>query len=99
MRDEIEAVLEPVETEASRIPVEAARGQFGRRMIRGGEVSVRLTPTSPVTFYFDPTTVAAHSRIATAVRETNSLDHATAALDELGPQTKFETERQRLDDT
>lgn len=98
VRDELEGVLEHVETEASRIPVEAARGVFGRRTIRGGEVSVRLTPTSPVTFYFDPATVATTSRIATQVRGTDDLDEAAASLNELGLQTEFETERRRLED-
>lgn len=84
VRNEMEAVLENVETEASRIPVEAAQRQFGHRTIRGGEVSVRLTPTSPVTFHIDPSTVATLSRIATAVREKNSLDQTTAALKDRG---------------
>lgn len=99
VRNEIEDVLDHVETEASRVPVEAARGNFGQRTIRDGEVSIRLTPTSPVTFYFDPTAVAATSRIAAWVRDTNGLDEATAALQGIDLPTEFETERKRLDDT
>lgn len=99
VRDELEDLLDHVETEASRIPVEAARGKFGQRTIRDGEVPVQLTPTSPVTFYFDPTTVATTSRIAACVRETDGLDDATAALQEMGLHTEFETERKRLDDS
>lgn len=99
VRDEIEDVLDRVETEASRVPVEAARGNFGQRQIRNGEVTVRLTPTSPVTFYFDPATVATTSHIAARVRGTNGLNEATTALNEMGIQTEFETERQRLDDS
>lgn len=96
VRDEIEDVLAHVETEASRVPVEAARGYFGQRQIRDGEVTVQLTPTSPVTFYFDPAPVATSSRIAACVRGTDGLNEATTALNEMGLQTEFETERQRL---
>lgn len=98
VRDELEDVLEEVETEASRIPVDAARGEFERRSIRGGEVSVRLTPASPVTFYFDPATVADLSEIASRVRDATGLDDATAAFEEMGLQTEFETERRRLEE-
>lgn len=98
VREELEALLEHVETEASRLPVEAARGAFGDRTIRGGEVPVRLTPASPVTFYFDPEAVAAISEIADAVRGTDDLEAATDALEAMGLQTEFETERRRLED-
>lgn len=99
VRDELEELLDHVETEASRIPVEAACGEFGQRTIRDGDVSVQLTPTSPLTFYFDPAAVAATSRIASCVRDTDGLEEAITALDEIGLQTEFETERRRLDDT
>lgn len=98
VRDELEELLDHVETEASRIPVGAARGEFGKQTIRDGTVSVRLTPTSPITLYFDPTTVAATSRIAARVRDTDGLAEATTALHEMGLQTEFETEHQRSND-
>ncbi len=97
VRRELERLLPNVETEASRVPVEAAAGDLGERSIRGGEVSVRLTPTSPITFYFEPTTVAAESDIAACVRGTDDMDDAEKTLREMGLQTEFETERRRLD--
>lgn len=97
VRRDLEGLLQDVETEASRVPVEAARGDFGERTIRDGRVTVRLTPASPVTFYFDPGAVAARSRIADAVRETAGIDEATDALRELGLHTEFDSERERLE--
>lgn len=98
VRDELETLFNHVETEASRIPVEAARGTFQQRLIRGGEVSVRLTPTSPLTFYFDPTIVAETSQIASRVKEGDGLTDVVAILENMGLQTELETERQRLDE-
>ncbi|MFC4247154.1 DUF1152 domain-containing protein [Natribaculum luteum] len=97
VRDELEDLLAHVETEASRVPVEAARGEYGDRTIRGGEVSLRAVPASAVTFYFEPSAVAATSQIAARVRGTESLEAAADALRELGLQTEFETEQRRLD--
>ena len=97
VRDELEGLLAHVDTEASRGPVAAARGKSGERAIRGGDLSVRLTPASPVTFSFDPGAVAATSRIATRVRDTDGLAEATAALEAMGLQSEFETERRRLE--
>ncbi|WIV66351.1 DUF1152 domain-containing protein [Natrialbaceae archaeon AArc-T1-2] len=97
--EELETLLEIVETEASRIPVEAARGEFGPRTIRGGEVSLRTTPASAVTFYLDPTAVAATSSIADCVRGSDTLEEATEALRDAGLQMEFETERRRLEST
>lgn len=96
-RKELEELLDHVDTEASRIPVEAARGDFGRREIRGGEVSLRVTPTSTVTFYFTPSAVAATSLIARSVRGTENLDDAISALQDSGLQTEFKTEQRRLE--
>ncbi|WP_227377705.1 DUF1152 domain-containing protein [Haladaptatus halobius] len=97
VRDELEAVLETVETEASRLPVEAAQGAYGQKQIRGGDVSLRLTPPSTVTFYFDPAAVISTSKIVSLVNDSRSIDEATAALKEAGYRTEFEIERDRLE--
>jgi hypothetical protein len=94
-RKELEGLLNHVDTEASRIPVEAARGDFGQREIRDGEVSLRVTPASTVTFYFTPSAVAATSLIARSVRGTENLDAAISALQDSGLQTEFKTEQRR----
>ena len=97
VRAEMERVLDVVDTEASRLPVEAARGELGTRTIRRGELSVELTVPSSVTFYFDVAPVADRSEIATLVRETDSLDEAVSALRAGGYSIEFDNERSRLD--
>ena len=98
VREELSELLERVDTQASRLPNEAARGALGERTIRGGEVSLELTPPSTVTFYFDPAAVAAQSDVATRIRGSASLDEATVALREAGYTTEFEIERRRLEE-
>ncbi len=98
VREELEGVLAHVDTEASRIPLDASRGDFGPREIRNGAVTAHLSPMSPITLYFDPGPVASTSRIADAVRGTNGLDAATAALEAMGLQSEFETHRQLLEE-
>lgn len=97
-RDELEALVDVVETEASRLPVEAAGGGIGERTIRGGEVSLRLTPPSVVTFYFEPSAVTATSRIAALVAEHRDLDASREALLDRGLETEFEREAERMGD-
>lgn len=96
-RNVLETVLEEVSTEASRLPVEASKGGFGRRRIRDGTVEVRLTPPSVVTFYFDPVVVAAASSIASIVRGADDLGAIRRAFADAGIQTEFESEERRLD--
>lgn len=95
-RDELEEVLEVVDTEASRLPVEAVRGEIGPRTIRGEEVSLEIKPPATVIFYFDPTIVAYQSDIATHVRGSITLEEATTALERAGYSTEFDIERQRI---
>lgn len=93
---EMEGLLADVATEASRLPVEAARGALGPRTIRGGDVDVELTPASTATFYFDPDAVADTSGVAEVVREERTLEAVRAALRERGLTTEFEREAARL---
>lgn len=97
IREEMRDLLEAVDTEASRLPVEAAEGASGRRSIRGGEVELELTPPSTVTFYFTPGVVAAQSEIASAIRDIESLEEAVDTLREAGYRIEFDTGRERLD--
>lgn len=96
VREELTDLLECVDTEASRLPVEAAGGALGRRTIRDGEVSLELTPPSTVTFYFDPAAVAAQSEIVSCLRDTDSLERARSALREAGYTTEFDIEQRRI---
>jgi hypothetical protein len=93
--DELDGVLQTVETEASRLPVEALRGRLGERRIRGGERRLELTPASTLTFYLDPGAVAATSEPASLVADSRSLDAADEALAEAGYRTELAAERER----
>ncbi|MFP4590503.1 MAG: DUF1152 domain-containing protein [Halobacteriales archaeon] len=95
VRAELEELLEDVETEASRVPVEAAAGAFGQRSVRGGASTVQVGPATPVTYYFDPSTVIERSTVVEVVRDASSLEAAAERLRERGVQTEFETERER----
>ncbi|MDY6764531.1 MAG: DUF1152 domain-containing protein, partial [Halobacteria archaeon] len=96
-RKEMEEVLKRVDTEASRLPVEAARGEYGERRIRDGSVSVRLTPPSIVTFYFDPSSVVATSEITSYVYGSESTEEIRESLKEAGIRNEFDLEKERLE--
>ena len=93
--DELTDLLEVVTTEASRLPVEVARGKLGEAVIRDGARSVELTPASTVTFYLDPDAIAATSDLDEYVTDTESFDAAQEALTQAGYETELDLE-QRL---
>ena len=97
IRDEMEAVLETVQTEASRLPVEAARGAWGPRDIRGGNRSLALTPASTITYYFQPESVAGSSMLVEPVRDAAAIDDIVQAFADRGLTTEFELEAGRLE--
>lgn len=91
--EELDDVLEVVTTEASRLPVRAARGEMEEVSIRDGARVVELTPASTVSFYLDPAAVAATSDLDEHVRGTESFEDAQAALDRAGYETELDLER------
>lgn len=91
--EELTDLLEVVTTEASRLPVNVARGKLGEAVIRDGARSVELTPASTVTFYLDPTAVAATSDLDDYVSDTKDFDAAQAALSDAGYETELDLER------
>lgn len=94
---ELTAILRHVHTEASRLPVAAARGARGTHRIRQGTVKVELTPVASITFYLSPKVVLDRiSRPARAVRHSRSLDEANDALHRLGIRTELDLERLAL---
>lgn len=99
VREELEELLASVDTEASRLPVEAARGEIGHRSIRGGAASVDVRMPGSVTFYFRPAAVAEGSAVCDLIADSRSLEDATGALTAAGYLTEFEVEAQRLTDT
>jgi hypothetical protein len=92
--EELTDLLEVVTTEASRLPVNVARGKLGEAVIRDGARSVELTPASTVTFYLEPDAVAATSALDEVVHETESFDAAQEALTQAGYETELDLERQ-----
>lgn len=94
---ELQPILDAVSTEASRLPVEAAQGDIGERTIRGGEVSLTLTPSSTVTFYFEPSAVTATSELVSHVHGKPDLDAVRESFSRAGFVTEFDLERARLE--
>jgi hypothetical protein len=94
---ELEQVVEIVPTEASRLPVEAAKGIFDRTTIRSGRRSVSLSIISTITFYLSPSVVFEKiSKPARTVSECRSLAEANEALHKLGLKTELDYELERL---
>jgi hypothetical protein len=93
---ELEMVISKVGTEASRIPVECAKGAVGETTIRGGTRKVILSPMSTLTFYFSPRVVYEKiSKPARVVSCSKSLDEANEALHTIGLFTELDLERKR----
>jgi hypothetical protein len=97
IRTEMEAVLETVRTEASRLPVEAARGSLGPREIRSGNRSVELTPASTITYYFRPEAVAATSTLVDPIRDAVGIEKIVEAFADRGLTTEYDLEVGRLE--
>lgn len=92
---EMENAVREIPTEASRIPVECARGVQGERTIRSGRSSVTLSPLATITFFLSPSVLFhAISRPAQAVASSVSLDEANQALCALGIRTELDVERE-----
>jgi hypothetical protein len=93
--DELEMVLSRVSTEASRIPVECAKGATGKTTIRRGTRMVALSLISTVTFYLSPMVVYEKiSKPARLVSGSKSLDEANDALHSIGLFTELDLERE-----
>jgi hypothetical protein len=94
---ELEKVVEIVPTEASRLPVEAAKGIFNRTTIRSGRRSVSLSVISTITFYLSPSVVFEKiSKPARTISDCRSLAEANEALHNLGLKTELDYELERL---
>lgn len=95
---ELEMVISKVGTEASRIPVECAKGAIGETTIRGGTRKVVLSPVSTLTFYLSPGVVYKEvSKPARVVSGSKSLDEANEALHSIGLVTELDLERNRYE--
>jgi hypothetical protein len=95
---ELEEVIKQVDTEASAVPVECARGAWGEKRIRTDQRKVRLTPLTTLTFYLSTSILfETLSRPARAVASSCSLEEANDALHAIGLKTELDLERERYE--
>ncbi|MCX6024619.1 MAG: DUF1152 domain-containing protein, partial [Chloroflexi bacterium] len=91
---DLERILSKVRSEASQVPLQAARGALGQRPIRDGAATVRVSPASTITFYLDPVATMQTAAVAAVrVASSTSLEEANDALHAMGLQTELDRER------
>ncbi len=91
--ERLTAAIAVVPTEASAMAVRCARGQTGTHAIRAGRRTVPLSPVGALTFYLDPlVAIDTAARLADAVADAPSLEHANAILHRLGIRTELDYE-------
>ncbi|MXZ13120.1 MAG: DUF1152 domain-containing protein [Candidatus Dadabacteria bacterium] len=89
----MEKAIGVIPTEASRGPVEYAKGTFRTTSIRDGRRKVELDISSTVTFYVDPRVVYEKiSKPAQAVYECKTIGEANTKLNEAGIRTELDIE-------
>ncbi|MER3602295.1 MAG: hypothetical protein C4339_06255 [Nitrososphaerota archaeon] len=88
----MERLSQGLVTEASRLPIEAAKGFRGTRLIRDGTRRAEVSIISSITFYLDPLKAYELCPLAQAVREARSLEEANEALHGLGLFTELDRE-------
>ncbi len=94
---DLEKAIATVPTEASRLPVLYAKGEYEDTTIRSGRRTVSLCASSTVTFYLSPTVMYEKiSKMARSVANAKSLEEANSALHELGIHTELDIEIERL---
>ena len=84
-------VINSMHTEASKMGVLAALGNYGEHKIRRGSRKLFLSPITATTFFLDAQKV--YSALAEAVKGTKSLEEANERLKALGVYTELELER------
>ncbi|MBB5252904.1 DUF1152 domain-containing protein [Sulfurisphaera ohwakuensis] len=92
MERDLEIILSNVNTEASRIPLEAFKGLYGEIPIRNGTRRVKVSPVSSIMFFLDPKKVAYTSPLYDIVKNSSSLDDANRKLNEVGIYTEYNFE-------
>lgn len=89
----ISEALRGVDTEASRLPLEAFRGRYGLVKIRRGTREVLLNVLSATTVFLDTLLLYRYSRLARLVAETTSIEEARLKLNMIGVYTELDLER------
>jgi len=93
----LEKAVSTVPTEASRMPVLYAKGEFTDTTIRSGRRNISLSVSCTVTFYFSTEVVYEKlSKLPLCVCGCRSLEEANDALHSIGVHTELDIERERL---
>ena len=94
--DEVEAAARVSYTEASLQVVRCVRGEIGEVPIREGRRTVHLSPIGALAFLCDPRVALAEwAPLAAAVADSDGLEGARSALEDLGVRTELDYERAR----
>ncbi|AWR96667.1 DUF1152 domain-containing protein [Acidianus sulfidivorans JP7] len=89
----MEKALKVVNTEASRIPLEAFKGLYGEVNIRNGTRKVFVSPISSIMFFIDPKKLAKISGIYNIVKNSNSLEEANEKFHKNKIYTEYDFEK------
>ncbi len=93
----LEEMISTVPTEASRMPVLFAKGEFTDTTIRSGRRNISLSMSSTVTFYLSTKVVYEKlSKLSPCVCGCKTLEEANDALHSIGVHTELDIERERL---
>lgn len=84
-------VVNEMHTEASKMGILAALGEFGEKKIRRGSRTLFLSPLTATTFFLDSNSI--DSVMAEAVRGSVDIEEANQALRALGVYTELDLER------
>lgn len=87
----LEKLLREASSEASAIPLKAARGVWGYAKIRGGTRTVFLSPINAVVFLLKPS-ISMLDSVARFVYESRSLEEAREMLNSIGIYTELDLE-------
>ena len=92
----LEDMISIVPTEASRMPVYYAKGEFVETTIRSGRRKISLSMSSTVTYYFSTKVVyESISKLPKCVSRCRTLEEANDALHAIGVHTELDIERER----
>ena len=93
----LESMIAAIPTEASRMPVLYAKGEFEDTTIRSGRRNISLSMSCTVTYYFSTEVVFEKlSKLPRCVCGCRSLEEANEALHSIGVHTELDIERERL---
>ena len=90
----LEEMIAVVPTEASRMPVLYAKGEFTETTIRSGRRKISLSMSSTVTYYFSTKTLyESVAKLPKVVARCKTLEEANDALHSKGVRTELDIER------